>query len=92
MNQSTPRCRMSSWHDDITGYHNEETDDLHIGENDLKDLAMDRSPLITLFSRPWRFHSCSSLTMWSISLLWEVVQVSQMHVVMKTDEIPQLQR
>ena len=42
LNQSTSCCRMSSWHDDITGYHNEETDDLHIGENDLKDLAMDR--------------------------------------------------
>ena len=34
---------MSSWHDDITGYHNEEIDDLHVGKNDLKDLAMDRS-------------------------------------------------
>ena len=43
---------MSSWHDDIIGYHNDETDDLHIGENDLKDLAMDRSPLIRLFKKP----------------------------------------
>ena len=80
---------MSSWHDDITGYHNEETDDFRIGKNDLKDLAMDRSSLSRLFKR---FHSCSTLTMWSISLLWGVVQVSRMHVVMKTDENPQSQR
>ena len=43
---------MSSWHDDITDCHNEETDDLHIDKNDLKDLAMDRSPLIRLFKKP----------------------------------------
>ena len=42
---------MSSWHDNITGYHNEETDDWHIDESDLKDLAMNRSPLIRLFKR-----------------------------------------
>ena len=50
MNQSITCCRMCSWYDDITLLHNEETDDLHIGENDFKDLAMDRSPLTRLFS------------------------------------------
>ena len=60
---------MSSWHDDITGYHNEETDDWYIDEGDLKDLAMNRSLLIRLFRGPYRFHSCSTVTTWSISLL-----------------------
>ena len=43
---------MCSWHDDITGYHSEETDDWYIDEGDLKDLAMNRSLLIRLFRRP----------------------------------------
>ena len=42
MNQSTPRCRMCSWHDDIIGYHSEETDDWYIDEGDLKDLTMNK--------------------------------------------------
>ena len=42
MNQSTPRCRMCSWHNDITGYHSEETDDWYIDEGDLKDLTMNK--------------------------------------------------
>ena len=33
---------MCSWHDDITGYHSEETDDWYIDEGDLKDLAMNK--------------------------------------------------
>ena len=46
---------MSSWHDDITGYHNEGTDDMHIGKNDLNDVfivTINRSPLIRLFKKP----------------------------------------
>ena len=42
MNQSTPCCRMCSWHDNITGYHKEGTDDWYIDEGDLKDLAMNK--------------------------------------------------
>ena len=33
---------MCSWHDDITGYHNEETDDWYIDEGDLKDLTINK--------------------------------------------------
>ena len=29
---------MSSWHDDITGYHEEGTDGMDIGKNDLNDV------------------------------------------------------
>ena len=43
---------MCSWHDDTTGYHNEETDDWYIDEGYLKDLAMNKIMLIRLFRGP----------------------------------------
>ena len=79
---------MCSWHDDITGYHNEETDDWYIDEGDLKDLAMNK---ITVDQTVQGTIEISQLqysdNVVNISV-GEIVRVPQVQVMMKTDRDP----
>ena len=78
---------MCSWHDNITSYHNEEADDWYIDEGDLKDLAMNRSPLIRLFGSVDISQLQYSDNVVNISV-GEIVQVPQIQVMVKTDRNP----
>ena len=85
---------MSSWHDDITGYHEEGTDGMHVGKNDLNDVYIVTQRQVTIDQIVQETVEISQLqyidNMVNISVVG-IVQVSRMRVVTKTDEIPQLQ-
>ena len=79
---------MCSWHDDITGYHSEETDDWYINEGDLKDLRMNK---ITGDQTVQGTIEISQLqhndNVVNISV-GEIVRVPQVQAMMKTDREP----
>ena len=86
---------MSSWHDDITGYHDEGTDGMHIGKNDLNDVYITMLRQVTIDQIVQETVEIPQLqyidNMVNISVVG-IVRVSRMRIVTKTDEIPQLQR
>ena len=66
--RSTPCCCMSSWHDDITGYHEEGTDGMHVGKNDLNDVY-----IVTLTGHHWS--DCSrNLRNFAVAVHWQYGQ------------------
>ena len=88
MNRSIPCCRMCSWYDDITDYHSKETDDWYVDEGYLKDPTKNR---ITVDQTVQGIIEISQLqhndNVVNISVE-EIVQVSQVQVMTKTDRDP----
>ena len=79
---------MCSWHDDITDYHSEDTDDWYVKEGNLKDPTKNR---ITVDQTVQGTMGISQLqhndNVVNISVE-EIVQVSQVQVMQKTNRDP----
>ena len=88
MNHSTPCCRMCSWHDDITGYHNEETHDWYIDEGDLKDIVMNKITVDQTVQGTIEISQLQHSTNVVNISVGEIMRVPQVQVVMKTDRDP----
>ena len=79
---------MCSWHDDITDYHSEETDDWYVNEGNLKDptknrITVDQTVQVTIEISQLQHND----NVVNISVE-EIVQVSQVQVMTKTNRDP----
>ena len=85
MNQSAPCCRMCSWHDDITVYHSEVTDDWYVNEGNINYPTKNRIIVDQIVQGTIEISQLQHNDNVVNISVEEIVQVSQVQVMKKTN-------